>query len=78
MLLQRTIRAAADEVGVTPGTLRLYERLGLLRPARDSTGRRIYGDREVAQGWASWRLILKPTGRRLLRPSSWPRCWLSR
>jgi DNA-binding transcriptional MerR regulator len=47
-MIQRTIRAAAEEVGVTPGTLRRYEQLGLLRPARDSTGRRVYGDGEVA------------------------------
>ena len=49
MLTQRTIGAAANEIGVTPSTLRIYERLGLLKPRRDSSGKRLYNDREIAQ-----------------------------
>jgi DNA-binding transcriptional MerR regulator len=37
-----TISAFAREVSVTPGTLRRYEREGLLTAARDSSGRRLY------------------------------------
>jgi DNA-binding transcriptional MerR regulator len=42
-----TISDAAAEVGVGAATLREYERLGLLRPARDSVGRRIYTSDDV-------------------------------
>jgi len=48
MRRQRTIGAAAAEIGVTANTLRMYERLGLISPPRDSSGHRIYGDREIA------------------------------
>jgi DNA-binding transcriptional MerR regulator len=43
-----TIQPAATEVGVTPGTLREYERLKLLNPRRDSTGRRLYEEVDIA------------------------------
>jgi DNA-binding transcriptional MerR regulator len=49
---QRTIRTAAAEVGIAPGTLRDYERLGLLQVRRDSSGRRLYGDGEIARARA--------------------------
>ena len=44
-----TIRAAAEQAGVSPGTLRAYDRLGLISPARDSAGRRVFTDIDVAQ-----------------------------
>lgn len=43
-----TIRTAAEQAGISPGTLRLYERLGLLKPARDSAGRRVFTAVDVA------------------------------
>jgi DNA-binding transcriptional MerR regulator len=46
-MFPRTIQTVADELGIKPGTLRHYERLGLLRPARDSTNRRIYTEADV-------------------------------
>jgi DNA-binding transcriptional MerR regulator len=50
--IDRTIHAAAAEVGVVPGTLREWERLGLLIPRRDSVGRPLYGDAEITAGRA--------------------------
>lgn len=47
-----TIQRAAEESGVSPSTLRLYERLGLLRPGRDNTNRRLYSPGDVAQAKA--------------------------
>jgi len=44
-----TIQRAAVESGVTPGTLRLYEKAGLLSPQRDSIGRRLYSAIDVQQ-----------------------------
>jgi DNA-binding transcriptional MerR regulator len=44
-----TIQKAAQEANLSPTTLRVYERLGLISPARDSAGRRLYGPAEVAQ-----------------------------
>lgn len=44
-----TISGAAVQVGVGPSTLREYERLGLLRPARDSGGRRLYTAGDVVR-----------------------------
>jgi len=43
----RAITAAAAEAGLTAGTLRDYERDGLLIPQRDSVGRRLYTDRDI-------------------------------
>ena len=43
-----TIRAAAEQAGLSPGSLRTYERLGLMRPARDSANRRVYVAADVA------------------------------
>jgi DNA-binding transcriptional MerR regulator len=42
-----TIATAAKQAGLTPGTLRVYERLGLLSPQRDSTGRRLFSNADV-------------------------------
>lgn len=44
-----TIRAAAEQAGISPQTLRSYERLGLISPARDSAGRRVFTPIDVAQ-----------------------------
>jgi MerR family transcriptional regulator/heat shock protein HspR len=43
-----TIARAAQEAGVSPNTLRIYERLGLLNPSRDTANRRLYGPADVA------------------------------
>lgn len=44
----KTIQKAAEEANVSPTTLRTYERLGLLTPARDSVGRRLYSAADIA------------------------------
>ena len=41
------ISVAADLAGVHPQTLRIYERKGLLRPARTSGNTRRYSDRDL-------------------------------
>jgi hypothetical protein len=43
------IRIAALLVGVVPETLREYERLGLLRPQRNSVGQRVYNKGDLSQ-----------------------------
>lgn len=42
-----SIKTAATEAELTPGTLRQYEREGLLTPQRDSLGRRVYTVQDV-------------------------------
>ncbi len=42
------ISVAAELAGVHPQTLRLYERKGLLEPARTDGGNRLYSDRDLA------------------------------
>lgn len=44
-----TIRAAAEQAGLSPQTLRAYERAGLIKPERDSAGRRVFTPIDVAQ-----------------------------
>ncbi len=50
---ERTLRAvyvisvAAELAGVHPQTLRIYERKGLLEPARTQGGNRRYSDRDI-------------------------------
>jgi MerR family transcriptional regulator/heat shock protein HspR len=44
----RTIQAAAEESQLSPSTLRAYERLGLVSPARDTAGRRLYSAADIA------------------------------
>ncbi len=44
-----TIRSAAKAVGVSAQTLREYERAGLLRPERDSAGRRVFTPIDIEQ-----------------------------
>ena len=43
------ISVAADLAGVHPQTLRLYERKGLVDPARTGGGSRRYSDADIAQ-----------------------------
>ncbi len=46
--MEYTIKALADLAGVTPRTLRWYDRQGLLKPCRTTeAGYRLYGPREV-------------------------------
>lgn len=49
MSMLMTIQKAAQESGLSPTTLRIYERLGLLSPSRDSAGRRLFSAVDVAQ-----------------------------
>jgi DNA-binding transcriptional MerR regulator len=44
---QRSIGAACEILGVSPRTLRYYEELGFLQPARTVGGHRLYGDAEL-------------------------------
>ncbi|USK75693.1 MerR family transcriptional regulator [Peribacillus frigoritolerans] len=44
-----TISQLAKEFGLTTRTLRYYEELGMLRPKRTETGKRVYGKKEYAQ-----------------------------
>jgi DNA-binding transcriptional MerR regulator len=44
---QRSIGAACELLGVSPRTLRYYEELGFLQPARTVGGHRLYGDAEI-------------------------------
>jgi MerR family transcriptional regulator/heat shock protein HspR len=43
------ISVAAELAGVHPQTLRIYERKGLLNPARTGGGSRRYSDEDIAQ-----------------------------
>ncbi|MGK0550792.1 MerR family transcriptional regulator [Enterococcus faecalis] len=48
--MEYTIKQTAELAGVTPRTLRYYDAIGLLKPARVNTaGYRIYGSREIDQ-----------------------------
>src|SRR5436190_5806641 len=42
-----TISAVADQYGIHPQTLRLYEREGLLRPSRSEGNTRLYTDTDL-------------------------------
>ena len=42
------ISVAAELAGVHPQTLRIYERKGLVDPARTAGGSRRYGDADIA------------------------------
>ena len=42
-----TISAVADQYGVHPQTLRLYEREGLLKPSRSEGNTRLYTDADL-------------------------------
>jgi DNA-binding transcriptional MerR regulator/quercetin dioxygenase-like cupin family protein len=59
------IAEAARIVGVSPSTLRDWERLGLLRPARGSGGQRVYGAGDVGRA----RDVARLRGERLNLPA---------
>src|SRR5215813_8605003 len=42
-----TISAVADQYGIHPQTLRLYERQGLLKPSRSEGNTRLYTDQDL-------------------------------
>jgi len=67
----RAITDAATKAGITAGTLREYDRLGLLTPQRDSVGRRLYTEREIemARRIASERAAARGRGLRNARPA---------
>ena len=44
-----TIREAAEAVGCSPATVRLWERQGLLRPPRSDSGYRLYDAQQIAR-----------------------------
>src|SRR5580765_6224222 len=46
-LYMKTVRAFARIAGVTPKTLRHYERRRLLAPRRNAAGYRVYSDRDL-------------------------------
>jgi DNA-binding transcriptional MerR regulator len=60
----RTIQRAAEETELSPNTLRIYEKLGLLSPMRDSAGRRLYSAADVtdAKKIAKQRLASRGSG----------------
>src|ERR687898_3118171 len=44
-----TISAVADQYGIHPQTLRMYEREGLLKPSRSEGNTRLYTDPDLAR-----------------------------
>ena len=45
-----TVKAAADETGLTVKGIRFYEKIGLIRPAeRSPAGYRLYSEEDVAR-----------------------------
>ena len=42
-----SVTAAAQVIGVSPHTLRYYEQQGLVRPARNASGHREYGEADL-------------------------------
>lgn len=67
-----TIGSAARAAGLSPTSLRLYERLGLLAPARDSAGRRVYvaADVQLARAVAAQRAQGRTRGLQTFRGGS--------
>lgn len=67
----RSITAAAAEAGLSAGTLRDYERAGLLIPRRDSRGCRLYTAKDIktARRIASERRASRGRGLRNAKPS---------
>jgi hypothetical protein len=84
-MVLRTIQRASQEAGVTPNTLRIYERLGFLRPSRDSAGRRVYTDDDITEATRIAARVAprvapgctpetgSETGRRLMKSQMWKR-----
>jgi len=46
--MHHLLRSAADAAGLSPDTLRSYCRQGLITPERDSAGRRLFSDEDIA------------------------------
>jgi MerR family transcriptional regulator, heat shock protein HspR len=44
---RRTVAVVAREVGVSPTTLRNWERRGLISPSRDWRGGRVYSEQDL-------------------------------
>lgn len=55
-----TIGEISEKTGLPESTLRYYEKKGLLRVARDASGRREYGEGDIA--WIQFLRRLKETG----------------
>lgn len=56
-----TIGETAERTGLTPDTLRYYERIGLISPVvRSTAGYRVYGEQEL--NWLETLLKLRGTG----------------
>ena len=55
-----TIGALSKSAGISEYTLRYYEKKGLIRVERDSSGRRCYADSDIA--WVEFLQRLKDTG----------------
>ena len=74
-----TIGELADRTGVATSALRYYDEIGLVRPARRESGRRLYTSSAV--GLVGVVLLLREVGfalgdiRRLLRSGSTGRVW---
>ena len=50
MIMEYTIQKLAQLAGVSTRTLRYYDEVGILKPARiNSSGYRIYGEKEINQ-----------------------------
>ncbi|MFP3357188.1 MerR family DNA-binding transcriptional regulator [Planococcus sp. SIMBA_143] len=45
----KTIREAAEEFGVTTRTIRYYEELGMLKPERTDSNKRLFSNAEIAK-----------------------------
>lgn len=54
------IKIFSAQTGLSADTLRYYEKEGLLHPARDENGYRVYGERDL--GWVGFILRLKEMG----------------
>lgn len=55
-----TISDMADRLGLTPHTLRYYEKIGLIREVERASGRRCYSEQD--QTWLEFIIRLKATG----------------
>ncbi|BDQ33980.1 MerR family transcriptional regulator [Pseudodesulfovibrio portus] len=60
-----TISDTAKRLGLSPHTLRYYEKIGLIRDVERASGRRVYTDRDLI--WLEFVLRLKATGMGLAR-----------
>lgn len=64
MATMKTITHAAAEIGRSAKVLRDWERLGLIRPSRTSSGQRVFTDADIEHARAialraEWRLPTK-------------------